>query len=108
MLRLLPIEKGDPMYGTVARMKVKRENLDALRKTMDATQARTVPGFRSVHVLVPDEWNDEVLLAVFFDDKASYTKNADDPAQHEDYLKYRALLEADPEWTDGEWQSYDA
>ena len=38
-----------------------------------------------------------------FDDKESYTKNADDPAQHQDYLKMRALLEDDPEWTDGEW-----
>ncbi len=54
-------------------------------------------------MLVPDEWDDEILLVVMFDDKESYTKNADDPAQHQDYLKMRALLEDDPEWTDGEW-----
>jgi hypothetical protein len=54
-------------------------------------------------VLVPDEWNDEVLLVVMFEDRESYHRNADDPAQHEEYLKMRALLEADPEWTDGEW-----
>ena len=29
--------------------------------------------------------------------------HADAPEQHESYLKMRALLEADPEWTDGEW-----
>ena len=41
-----------------------------------------------------------------FDDRDAYMKNADDPAQHEDYLKLRALLDADPEWIDGEWWSF--
>ena len=91
------------MYGTIARMKVKRENLDALKALATDTESRVVPGFRSANVLVPDEWDDEILLVVMFDDKESYTKNADDPAQHQDYLKMRALLEDDPEWTDGEW-----
>ena len=93
------------MYGTIARMKVKRENLDALQAYSREAEQRQIPGYRSSWVLIPDEWNDEVLLAVMFDDKKSYTANADDPAQHEDYLRVRALLEADPEWTDGEWMS---
>ena len=33
--------------------------------------------------------------------------NADNPAQHQWYLKLRDLLEADPEWTDGEYLSVD-
>lgn len=95
------------MYGTIARMKVKRENVDALRQLMATTESRQVPGYRETHVLVPDQWQDEIWLVVFFDDKASYMKNADDPAMHEEYLKYRALLEADPEWFDGTWESHE-
>ncbi len=33
--------------------------------------------------------------------------NADNSAQHEWYLKLRDLLEADPEWIDGEYLSVD-
>lgn len=93
------------MYGTVARMKVKKENIEALRAWAKEAQTREVAGFRAAHVLIPDQWNDEVLVAVMFDDKPSYDVNADAPEQHESYLKMRALLEADPEWTDGEWIS---
>ena len=96
------------MYGTVARMKVKRENLEKLEALMTEREEREVPGYRASHVLVPDAWNDEIVLTVIFDDKASYEKNAGDPAQHQDYLKYRALLEAEPEWTDGEIYSRQA
>jgi antibiotic biosynthesis monooxygenase (ABM) superfamily enzyme len=91
------------VYGTIARMKIKRENLDGLRRFGRDAQSREVPGYRNSYVLVPDTWNDEVLLVVMFDDKSSYDRNADAPEQHESYLKMRALLEADPEWTDGEW-----
>ena len=38
---------------------------------------------------------------MIFEDRASYDKNADDPAQNERYMALRALLEADPEWHDG-------
>jgi heme-degrading monooxygenase HmoA len=98
--------KERDMYGTIARLKVSRENLEKLDAMTAEQLSRNVPGFRAVNVLVPDEHDDEAYLVVFFEDKASYTKNADDPAQHEDYLKMRALLDADPEWIDGEWKSY--
>ena len=95
------------MYGTVARMKIKRENVDALKAQFDREDYPATPGYRASHVLIPDKWDDEVIVAVFFDDRASYVKNAADPAMHERYLAYRALLEADPEWTDGEWISFE-
>jgi len=96
------------MYGTVARMKVKHENLEKLRELMATVESRPVQGYVSTHVLVPDTWQDEVLMVVMFEDRLSYMKNADDPAMHEDFLKYRALLEDDPEWNDGEWLSFGA
>jgi quinol monooxygenase YgiN len=96
------------VYGTVARMKIQREKVDELRALMESVLDRPVEGFRGSHVLIPDDGRDEIVMVAFFDDKATYTKNADDPRMHEDYLKYRALLDADPEWTDGEWITYEA
>ena len=95
------------MYGTIARLKVSRDNLGKLRELSEEQMTRNVPGSRAAHVLVPDERDDEAYLVVFFEDKASYQRNADNPAQHEDYLKMRALLDADPEWIDGEWWSWE-
>jgi heme-degrading monooxygenase HmoA len=94
------------MYGTIARFKVSRENLEKLDAVSREQMQREVPGFQAAHLLVPDERDDEAYLVVFFDDKSSYLKNADDPAQHQDYLAMRALLDADPEWIDGEWRSF--
>lgn len=94
------------MYGTVARMKVKYENLEKLRELMQTVESRPVEGYVGTHILVPDTWHDEILMVVMFEDRLSYMKNADDPRMHEDFLRYRALLEEDPEWTDGEWLSY--
>jgi antibiotic biosynthesis monooxygenase (ABM) superfamily enzyme len=94
------------VYGTIARMKVKAGKLDELKAVMEETENREVPGYQGTHVLIPDTFQDEILMVVFFDDRASYMKNANDPAMHEDYLRYRALLEDDPEWTDGEWVSH--
>jgi heme-degrading monooxygenase HmoA len=91
------------MYGTIARLKVSGENRAKLEALSAEQMGRDVAGFRSASVLTPDERDDEVYLVVMFEDKGSYMKNADDPAQHEDYLKMRALLDADPEWIDGEW-----
>jgi heme-degrading monooxygenase HmoA len=91
------------VYGTIARMKIERENLDGLRAFGDQQRQRTMPGYRGSWVLVPDEWTGEVVLVVMFDDEESYRKNAHDPATEEAYPRLRALLEADPEWTDGEW-----
>ena len=96
------------MYGTVARMKIQREKVEEFRALLAEVESREVEGYRSTNLLVPDDGRDEVIMVVYFEDKASYQKNADDPRMHEDYLKYRALLEEDPEWTDGEWLSFQA
>ena len=90
------------MYGTVAKMRVKPENRDALRKVMERQQGeRTIPGFVTSYVLTEND-SDVGWLFVAFEDRASYDANADDPAMHEQYVEYRALMEEDPEWHDGE------
>jgi quinol monooxygenase YgiN len=89
------------MYGTCAKMRVKAENVEALQKTMaDQMSGDPVPGYIRSYVLNEND-SDAFWLFVMFEDRASYDKNADDPAQHERYTAMRALLEADPEWHDG-------
>jgi quinol monooxygenase YgiN len=94
--------KEAPMYGTVARCEVKKENRQALRE-LSARQmaAREVAGYVTSYVLFED--NDDVAwLVAVFQDRKSYVANANDPAQDADYREFRALMESDPEWHDGE------
>lgn len=86
-------------------MRVKAENLEALRQVFEAEGSREVKGYVSTHVLRENDSENIWLIAVF-EDRATYEANADDPAQHEMYVKYRALLEEDPEWHDGEIETY--
>jgi quinol monooxygenase YgiN len=89
------------MYGTVAKTRVKPENRDKLRAVLEKQSAAQVTGFVAGYMLYEND-SDAAWLFAIFDDRASYDKNADDPAQHERYVEYRALMEDDPEWHDGE------
>lgn len=92
------------MYGTVMRATAKpgrRQEVYAMMgEGLDTT------GFRATYVLLPDEDEDAVVAAVIFEDRKTYSDNAHDPATEQWYGRFRALLETDPEWTDGEWVSY--
>lgn len=89
------------MYGTVARLRVKPENRQRLEDVVQRQSYERVAGFINGYVLFENESDAAWMLAVF-EDKASYDRNADDPAQHERYLEYRALVEDEPEWHDGQ------
>jgi hypothetical protein len=90
------------MYGTCAKMLVKEENREALQKVVDSQMSgEPVAGYVRSYVLREND-SDATWLFVIFDDRASYMRNADDPAQHERFMEIRGLLEADPEWHDGE------
>jgi hypothetical protein len=91
------------MYGTVARAHVKPENRKKLLEVLTRYEDVDVPGYRNMQIMFPENRENEVIMAVWFDDRESYRKNAEDPAQHERYLEYRALMEDEPEWSDGEW-----
>ena len=90
------------MYGTVARMKVKPGKIDEFIKNMTDTGGRQPKGYLGEIVYKMDSNPNEVMLAVFFQDKESYQANADDPEMNKEYEQYRELLDADPEWNDGE------
>ena len=89
------------MYGTVARTRVKPENRDKLREVVNRQLEGGIPGLVKSYVLFENDSDVSWMLAIF-EDRASYDKNADDPAQHERYLEYRAFMEDEPEWHDGE------
>ena len=88
------------MYGTVAKTRVKPENREQLREVTARQRAVAIPGYVSSHVLWEND-SDVGWLFVIFEDRESYDRNADDPAQNERYMAWRALMEADPEWHDG-------
>lgn len=90
------------MYGTVARMQIKpgaEAQLMALSKDYSAA---TVPGYVGEYVYRMDSEPNTYYMAVMFDSQEAYRANAQDPAQHERFMKMRALLASDPEWHDGE------
>jgi quinol monooxygenase YgiN len=93
--------EGGGMYGTCARMVVKPENREAIRAIFKEDEGREIKGYVATYVLSENDSDNMWLLAIF-DDRATYDANADDPRMHETYVKYRALLEEDPEWHDGE------
>jgi quinol monooxygenase YgiN len=88
------------MYGTVARTRVKPENRQALRDVFVKQSATPLEGFVTSYALFEND-SDVVWMFVVFEDRGTYDRNADDPAMHERYVEYRALMEQDPEWHDG-------
>jgi hypothetical protein len=94
------------MYGTVAKMQIVPENREKARQVFEQQIARrAIPGMVASYVLHEND-SDVSWLVAIFQDKATYDANADDPVQDADYREYRALMEADPEWHDGEIESF--
>jgi heme-degrading monooxygenase HmoA len=93
--------EGGVMFGTIGHARFKPENREALERVLQSQALAGVAGFRHGFVLYPDV-KDEVYIIAVFEDRDAYYANANDPAQHERYLEYRALLEDDPTWIDGE------
>ena len=95
------------MYGTIMHGRLAPgASREAFMAAISEGETEAVPGFVSSHLLKPDAGGDDVWLAVFFTDRAAYRANADDPAQHDRYMAFRAHLADDPEWIDGEWDTY--
>jgi quinol monooxygenase YgiN len=89
------------MYGTMARMRIK-PGAEAELKRLEREMAPQIPGFRFQHVLRTDADPRECYLLVAFESKEAYEANANSPDQHARYEQFRALMETEPEWHDGE------
>jgi quinol monooxygenase YgiN len=93
------------MYGTVARMRVKSGQEEAVKTLNEQWLRERQPeatGFIADYVLKSEQVSGEWIVLAIFDTEENYRKNAADPEQSRQYERLRALLEADPEWNDGE------
>jgi heme-degrading monooxygenase HmoA len=89
------------MYGTIARLRLKTGMEEQLRELLGELRPQ-VPGLIFDHLYRLDTDPNEYYLVVGFESREAYRSNAGSPEQHARYERYRQLLEADPEWHDGE------
>ena len=90
------------MYGTVAHARIKAGAEERLMALMREFPTLRVPGYRATYVYRMDTDPREIYMAVVFDSKDTYDRNADSPEQDTRYREMLALLEGAPEWHDGE------
>ncbi len=93
------------MYGTVAHLKVKAKQDKALAALMDEwnkTRGSKVKGSIAGYLYKLDKNPNEMILVAVFENKQTYTANAQDTEQDKWFRRVRALLTADPVWEDGE------
>lgn len=90
------------MYGTVARLRIKK-GMEAEWLAMGKEiEEHSPPGIVTDVIYRSDADPQVYYLVVVFDGKEAYQANANSPEQHAQYLRYRELLEEEPEWHDGE------
>jgi quinol monooxygenase YgiN len=90
------------MYGTIAKLKVKPGQVEAMKSHMASVSSRQAPGFVSVNVYQMDADPNELYLAVVFESKDAYVANANRPETDADFKKMMQFLVAEPEWHDGQ------
>ena len=91
------------MYGTMGKVKVKKENQQKLVETMRGQQNANIEGFRAAWLMFPENREDEAVLVAIFENKEKYWANANDPEQDKRYQEFSQYFDSEPEWSDGEW-----
>jgi quinol monooxygenase YgiN len=93
------------MYGTLARVRPKQgrgQEIIRLTERWISERGADVPGFIADYLLVPDNGQGDMLILSVFASQGAYRANADTIQQDRWYREFRAALESDPEWSDGE------
>ncbi len=90
------------MFGTVARLKVKPGAEKQLIEMSQDESSLNIHGYIGQYVYHMDSDPKEYYLVVLFESREAYFANADSPEQNARYQKFRSMLEADPEWHDGD------
>ena len=90
------------MYGTVSRWRVKDGKQPELEQLAEELMRERPTGSRAVYVYRSDADPREYWVAGIFESKDAYTSNSNTPEQDARYRQLRALMDADPEWHDGE------
>ncbi len=89
------------MYGTIARLRIK-PGMEAELERLSRAENADILGFTFQHVYRMDADSQDFYLVVGFESEEAYRQNAESPEQNARYETYRALLDAEPEWHDGE------
>lgn len=98
------------MYGTIARMHPRAGHETRIHELMtgwEHDRGSRVDGAVGSWLFTPDELpggTPTMYLVALFRDRASYERNADDPAQDAWYRSLRNELEDDPAWMDGTFE----
>ncbi|MGI8552946.1 MAG: antibiotic biosynthesis monooxygenase family protein [Dehalococcoidia bacterium] len=93
------------MFGTVFHMRPRQgqeQAVEEMFRRWNRERRPKVAGVVSSHLLKSQSHPGEIVGIAVFDSEANYRKNAADPEQDVWYRELRGLLEADPEWNDGE------
>jgi len=90
------------MYGSVSRWRVKEGQEQELEQLMNELMSEMPAGSRGVCVYRSDTDPREYWVAGSWHSKDAYTTNSNAPGTDARFRRFRALLEADPEWHDGE------
>jgi heme-degrading monooxygenase HmoA len=88
--------------GIIARMQAKPGMQDTSMECMPRAVARSVPGYQATYVYRMDADPDAYMIAVVFESREAYVANADSPEQDVAYRERRTMLQAPPQWYDGE------
>ena len=90
------------MYGTVARWQVKEGKEKDLEQLAEELMRERAPGSQSVVLYRADANPREYWVASTWDSREAYHSNSRTPEQDQRYRQLRELMDADPEWHDGE------
>ena len=90
------------MYGTTARMRLTPGSEAMFRAHLGALQAYPTEGWICTTYSHSSADPLDVWLSVVYDSEESYRAAAESISQHALYIRLRSVLEADPEFHDGE------
>lgn len=91
------------MYGTIYQLRPKpgkETDVVALMDEWDRERRPKAKGSLGGYLFKLDKGG--MMGVAVFENKEAYVANANDPGQDAWYRRLRELLEADPEWNDGE------
>lgn len=90
------------MYGTVARVRVKAGSEAQFAQVTQEIGVGRAPGQVAVYVYQMDRDPRDFMLVALFESKEAYVANAQSPEQHQRFMSLMQVLEAEPEWNDGQ------
>jgi len=93
------------MYGTVMIGKLKVPFDEVMRAEKQWEDERDVPGYVRADALRADD-GQTIVMAVQFESKEQYVALADDPRQDEWWRTVmEPMLDGEPQWIDGTWET---